>query len=94
MDDISLDYEKSNMFIFRIMFSKRDLMRGVKTYRKLERIPFEKIAFQVEKDDEGNEYLNGNILVSEDWLDSKCSRKVLKPYKAGDMEQEECYVLN
>ena len=93
LDDISLDYEKSNLFCFKVMFSTRDLAKGLKTYRKLERIPFEKIAFEVEKDDEGNEYLNGNIQISDDWLDTKAERRCLKPYKPNDMTQEACYVL-
>lgn len=93
MDDISLDFEKSNMFAFKVSFSKLDLKKGLKTYRKLKRIPFEKIAFEIEKDDEGNEYLNGNIQISDDWLDSKCERKRLEPFKRDDMTQHECYVL-
>lgn len=87
--DISLDFEKSNMACFRVLFNAV----GEKKYKKLEVIPFERIRYEVIFDEDNNEFLSGNILVSADWLEAKATWEVLQPFNKLDLEQRECYVL-
>jgi len=89
LDDLSLDYEKSNWFAVKCFFS----FVGEKKYRKSERIPYEQIRYELIKDEEGKLHLSGNICISENWLDSKPVFEVLKPFNAKDPNQKQCFVL-
>lgn len=84
----SLNFEKSNMFCFKIIRSSL----GDRKIRKMVEIPFEKIRFEFEEEDK-RVILTGNIKVSEDWSDSKASRNVLMPYDPKDETQKVFYVL-
>lgn len=89
VSDISLDYEKSNMGCFKVIFSKV----GDRVYKKIEVIPFERIRYEILQGEDGDFYLTGNIHVSVDWLDSKTQFETLHPYDANDDKQRECFVL-
>lgn len=89
VDDFSLDFEKSNMFCARIRFS----FVGKKTYRKMDRIPFEQIRFELKKDEKCNLFLTGNIAVSENWLEANPKFEILKPFNRSDIHQTSCFVL-
>lgn len=89
LDDLSLDYEKSNMFCVRARFS----FVGQKQYRKIERIPFEQIRYELRKDEKGDVFLTGNIAVSENWLESNPVFEILKPFNKSDAQQTQCFVL-
>lgn len=89
LDDLSLDYEKSNLFAVLVYFS----FVGEKKYRKIERIPFESIRFEEAKDEKGNLFLTGNIKISDNWLDSKVAPEIIKPFNKNDPSQTKCFVL-
>lgn len=89
LSDLSLDYEKSNMFCVRARFS----FVGQKTYRKMERIPFEQIRYELGKDEKGNFFLTGNIAISENWLEVNPKIEFLKPFNKSDIQQTSCFVL-
>jgi len=89
LDDLSLDYEKSNLFAVLVYFS----FVGEKKYRKIERIPFETIRFEETKDEKGNLFLTGNIKISDNWLDSKVAPEIIKPFNKNDPSQTKCFVL-
>ena len=89
LDDWSLDYEKSNMFIVRVRFS----FVGQKTYRKSERIPFEQVRFELAKDEKSKLFLTGNIAVSENWLTENPVFEIIKPFNRSDAQQVQCFVL-
>lgn len=89
ISDIALDFEKANMAFFKVKFS----FVGPKSYRKLYRIPFEKVAFEVATDQKNNSFLTGNICVSDDWLEQKPKFEVIKPYQPNNAEQKECFVM-
>lgn len=89
LDDLSLDYEKSNWFCVRPRFS----FVGPKKYRKMDRIPFEQVRYELRKDEKGNFFLTGNIAVSENWLDQKPKFEILNPYNRSDAQQSQCFVL-
>ena len=89
MNDISLDFEKSNMFCFLV---KCNIVGPEKTYKKTERIPFEKIRFEYLQMDNKQVELTGNIKTSEDWNNSTIVPDVIKPYN-GKGNQREFYVI-
>lgn len=89
LDDLSLDYEKSNMFCVRVRFS----FVGKKQYRKMESIPFEQIRWEVAKDEKGDYFVTGNIAVSENWIEPNPKSEIIKPYNALDEKQTQCFVL-
>jgi hypothetical protein len=89
LNDLSLDYEKSNMFVLCVRFS----FVGDKKYRKTERIPFEKVRFELRKDEKGDFFLTDNICVSDNWLESNPTYEVIKPYNPNDDKQVKCFVL-
>lgn len=89
LDDLSLDFEKSNMFCVRPRFS----FVGQKQYRKMERIPFEQIRYELRKDEKGDFFLTGNIAVSVNWLESNPVFEILKPFNKSDAQQTQCFVL-
>ncbi len=84
----SLNYEKSNMFCFKVKINR---LQG--NIRKIEEIPFEKVAFGCEKDDDGNVILDGTIKVSDDWTDKNESIQTLFPYDPKDDTQRMFYVI-
>lgn len=88
--DIVLDYEKSNLIVFKVVFS---FVNG-KTYRKLKRIPFEQVRFQIRYDKKQKVVATGNICVSKDWLTDKPEYDTLEPYKEKDPNQTACYVIH
>lgn len=88
-EDISLNFEKSNLFCYKILFTKV----GEKKYRKLKEIPFEKIRFEIDETEEGSVFLTGNIKVSDNWLDNEIPVTIIEPYKALDDTQRVCFVL-
>jgi len=90
ISDVSFNYEKSNMFCYRMIFTKI----GVKEFRKLVEIPFEKIRFEIDETEEGTVFLTGNIKVSDNWLDDQVPIEILKPYNKFDDNQRECFVLH
>lgn len=89
LSDWSLDYEKSNLFCARVRFA----IVGEKKFRKVERIPFEQVRFEIQKDEANNFFLTGNIRVSENWLDTNPKMEVLKPFDKNDGQQMQCFVL-
>ena len=89
MYDSSLDFEKSNMFIFRVIMSAQDKTQ----VRKVVQVPFEKMRFEIVEDKESNIIITGNIKISDNWSDDKETVKTLKPYVKGK-NQKEFYVLH
>jgi len=88
--DISVNYEISNIFVFRVLFN----VVGIKTYKKLEVIPFEKVRFEIAYDEQNNAIATGNIKISDNWLDLKQPTKILMPFDKSDPDQLECYVMH
>lgn len=84
----SLNYEKSNMFCFKVR-----LNRLQKTIYKIEEIPFEKLRFGAFKDKSGDVYLDGTIRVSKDWKDKTEEIETIHPYTPEDNKQDCFYVL-
>ncbi len=89
MFDASLDFEKSNMFCFRVIMSAIDNTK----IRKIVEVPFEKVRFEITEDKEGNTILTGNIRTSDNWSDSNEKPRVLKPYMKGK-NQKEFFVIH
>lgn len=86
----SQDFEKSNMFVARVIFN----LVGDQVYQKMELIPFERVRFEIEIDDNQNVILTGNICVSKDWTESNPDYEILEPYRPGDKEQKKCFVMH
>jgi len=89
MYDASLDYEKSNMFCFKVIMSAVDPSK----IRRIVEIPFEQVRHEITEDKDGNTILTGNIKVSKDWSDSSNTPKTLKPYIKG-RKQKEFFVIH
>ena len=89
LDDLSLDYEKSNWFAVKCFFS----FVGEKKYRKSERIPYEQIRYELIKDEKSQFHLSGNICISDNWLVANPVYEILKPFSAKDPNQKQCFVL-
>lgn len=89
MYDASLDYEKSNMFCFKVQMSAVDKTK----IRKISEIPYEKIRFEIAEDDDNNIILTGNIKISDNWIDDKEEPAILKPYNKAKF-QKEFYVIH
>ena len=89
IDDLSLDYEKSNLFAVRVKFS----FVGAKQYRKIEGISFEKVRYELRKDEQGHFFMTGNIAVSDNWLATKPVFEIIKPFNRSDANQSQCFVM-
>ena len=87
--DISLDYEKSNMFCFLV---KCNIVGAEKSYKKTERIPFEQLRFEYVDIDNKEVQLTGNIKISDNWSNKSIIPQIIKPYN-GKGNQREFYVL-
>lgn len=88
VEDFSLDLEKSNMYVCRILMTKV----GIRQYRKAVPIPFERVRFEIEEVD-SKVILTGRIKVSADWSDERSEIEYISQYKPEDPEQREFYVL-
>lgn len=85
----SMDFEKSNMFVFKV---KMSALEGKKV-RSIDLIPFERVRFEIRKDENNRILLTGNIKYSKDWSDNTQTIHTLEPYDKANEGQKMFYVL-